>query len=130
MSDLSRRSLVAAAASLPALAIPALASPDPALTAVDRHNTALDALCAFEAQEPDVHSPVYWLWDERHVCLGDQSWSAYRAMLGTPPTTNAGAAAAIRALLEYEAGTEYTNEMEVAVPLLKGLLAYLEGAPP
>jgi hypothetical protein len=117
MSDLSRRSLVAGAASLPALTVPALASTDPVLTAIDRHNTALDTLCAARAREPHLE----------HTALGDQSLAAYRSLLTTPPTTDAGAAAKIRLVFEYE---EETGELgDHVVALLKSLLAYLEAAP-
>ena len=95
---------------------------DPAFTAIDRHKLARGAFWACRLREPALTAPEYR--EEVHEGLGDASRDAYRAMLGTPPTTDDGAAALIRAFLEYEG--EQTNDIECAAPLLKSLLAYLE----
>ena len=63
---------------------------------------------------PDGRRPICQDWD-----------AAYTAMLATPPTTAAGAAALIGAFLRY--GRALGSNLDEVAPLLQSLLAYLEG---
>jgi hypothetical protein len=100
MSKLSRRSLVAGAATLPALAGSVVAlTPDPAFAAVEFVQASSKAhLHALEG-EPSIHSPLYDAWFDRsgEACLSqrDAEWN----MVQTVPTTKAGAVAMITAYL-------------------------------
>jgi hypothetical protein len=101
-SNLSRRSIVAGAATLPALAIPAAAAitPDPALAAVERRQAAWKAHVAVCDQEPALHSPLYNEWDAKAETVCSVHSDAEWAMLRTIPTTKAGAVAMITSYLE------------------------------
>lgn len=135
MSQLSRRSLVSSAAALPALAVPAVAAPDPILAIIRRHR-AEEAMCA-ESQriEPTAASgrpltgtPEYRAWEEWQGEVLDACYATKNEMVMTRPTTRQGAAALIDAFLESERGyiEDYYGEPgNVCVKLLENLRAYL-----
>ena len=107
----SRRAILAGAAmlpavSLPALAIPALASAesDPAFAAVEQFKKAWIAhgkSCQSEPTLPDgcpeFGTPNYIAWCEANDAACNDDADAFEKMLATRPTTNAGAAAIVRA---------------------------------
>ena len=111
---------------------PTRADDDPVLAAIELTVNAWQrfvAGCACEPKDADgapaILTPAYARWQaaQDDIC---QNWDgAYTAMLATPPTTAAGAAALIGAFLRY--GRALGSNLEEVAPLLQGLLAYLEG---
>lgn len=105
---------------------------DPVLAAIEVTTNAWHRFVANYAREPKdadgkaaILTPAYARWRaaQDDIC---QDWDgAYTAMLATPPTTAAGAAALIGAFLRYERAIG--TELENVAPLLQSLLAYLEG---
>jgi hypothetical protein len=105
MSKLSRRSVVAGAAAMPALAaVPAaaMAIPDLAIAAAERLRSAQEAWEAIGDQEPKLpmDHPEYEAWQDRFDDFSDLPNRAHEAMLATRPTTKAGAQAMIEAHLD------------------------------
>jgi len=106
MSTTSRRAILAGAATLPALAVPAVAgslTPDPIFAAIERHRAAYEehgrVLEAVNAEEdPETH----WTNDERVAAACDADCDALRALVQTVPATFAGAAAMLRYLVEHQ----------------------------
>jgi hypothetical protein len=109
------------------------ADDDPVLAAIALTADAWRRYVAGFAREPRdadgtaaVLTPAYARWQaaQDDIC---QDWDgAYTLMLATPPTTAAGAAALIRAFLQYERALG--TELENVAPLLQTLLAFLEGS--
>jgi hypothetical protein len=91
MTTTSRRAVLAGAAILPAISLPALATSDPSFEAVKRYRTAKEDL---EAQMDKVSS-------EEYVELYNEYASAGDAVLAAIPTTRAGAIALITLMLEH-----------------------------
>ena len=120
MSNLSRRTLVASAAALPAVAMPAVAIiPDPALAAVERWRVASEIHGAVCERETDAQTPEeYSAWDDRAREACHASYEAMVAMVQTRPTTNAGIRAMVRLYLE-EDGLDF----EDVTPLLLKTIA-------
>ena len=108
------------------------ADDDPVLATVELTASAWQTFvtsCAREPKDADgtaaILTTAYARWQAAHddIC---QDWdAAYTAMLATPPTTAAGAAALIGAFLRYERALG--TELENVAPLLQTLLAYLAG---
>jgi hypothetical protein len=122
MSKLSRRSLVAGAATLPALGVPALSSqPDPtlALAAQCRHLYA--EFGATNRRQPPFRS-AEWEADEATAC--DAWYASYETMAATQPKTAAGALAMIDAALESEGDHLDMTEPGIAT-LLRSLRRFL-----
>ena len=91
----TRRAILAGAAAVPALSLPAIADEDdPIFAAIDRHRTAEATYVGFA--ESDSYS------DEQFGKHGDESWKLYGALLATEPTTVAGCAALLRHIEAYE----------------------------
>jgi hypothetical protein len=110
MSKLSRRSLVAGAATLPtASAAVALAgsvaaiTPDPAFAAVELARVAYKAIEDLLDEEPDVVTRSA-AWDAKNEAVCAVHSEAEWEMVHTVPTTKAGAVAMITAYLEQNAG--------------------------
>jgi hypothetical protein len=113
MSNLSRRSLVASAAALPTLAVPAVAvaavaEPDPILAAIERwkeldvlHSNAIDAeAAAEEVGAPDVEQA-------RCHAAGHTAADAAEAIFKTVPVTLAG----MRAKIDFAFHVEHVTEL-------------------
>jgi len=94
--NLSRRTILAGAASVPALALPAVAAisaslPDPIFAAIERMRTA-EAVCdALDENDDAIDAPVYEYWKVRS------------ALARTVPTTPDGLMALSSFLLEAQA---------------------------
>jgi hypothetical protein len=89
MSAVNRRAILAGAATLPAMSIPAFAEPDPIFAAIEAHRRADAAYCAAcEADVPEIAM--------------DAAWAAADKLLNIRPTTVAGVAALLRYLYEFE----------------------------
>ena len=87
----TRRAVLAGAAALPALSLPATAAEtDPIFAAIESHRTA-------EAIYAASHS------DEQLNTNGRISWKLYGTLLATAPTTIAGCAALLRHVEIHEA---------------------------
>ena len=99
MTTLTRRGLVAGTAALPALSSSALAVHDPAFAAIARHREAYAA-----------HAKLFNRWDGRNQdppaalarAAGNAEAKALNALLGTTPTTLAGAVALCRYIAECQ----------------------------
>jgi hypothetical protein len=99
MTTLTRRGLVAGTATLPALSTSALAMDDPAFASIARHRKAYAA-----------HAKLFNQWDggnqdpsaELARAAGDAEAEALNALLGTTPTTLAGAVALCRYIAECQ----------------------------
>jgi hypothetical protein len=102
MSHLSRRTLVAGAATLPALAGTAARAitPDPIFAAIERFRAANEALSAACQNEPDNRSPEYRGWSSRQGTAAKAEQDALMEMIEVRPTTKAGAVALINVYLE------------------------------
>jgi hypothetical protein len=123
MSKLSRRTLVAGAATLPALAAPAFsAQPDPALALAAQCRHLYAEFGATNLRQPAFRSPE-WEADEASAC---DAWQAsFETMAATQPKTAAGAVAMIDAALESEGDhLDMTDESGIAT-LLRSLRQFL-----
>ena len=88
----TRRSILAGAASVPALSLPVIAEPvDPIFTAIERHRVAAATM---EAAEPCADEIM------NELCGAESD--AYAALLSVTPTTKAGAAAALLQVAQRE----------------------------
>jgi hypothetical protein len=126
MSKLSRRSIVAGAAAIPALAVSAAAPaiPDPAFAAIDRLWAARKAHEVVCEQEPgDCHSPLWAEWNVGSDAACSAEWNAMEAMVQTRPTTKAGARALIAAHLKHQRDevSGHSNTDEIDEMLLRSL---------
>jgi hypothetical protein len=112
MSTLSRRMLVASAAALPALAVPALATePDPIFAAIENHRRRCDEYwTAHLATDGGCDEALQAVAEE---ALDVQERTAIE-LLHTKPTTLAGAAALLKYMVEYE--ERYDNQEIVGFP--------------
>jgi hypothetical protein len=109
----TRRAILAGAAALPALAVPAIASEaDPTFAALAHYEAVDRRTNAFLELEPGSDEPGHAAWEaQRRVDMDE--WNAARdAILNATPTTAAGAVAAIRFVLDDPAyGTEDGEDM-------------------
>lgn len=106
-TSLNRRTLVAGAAALPAIAIPAaaqcaLAGPDPVFAAIEtcrKAEAAFLARCDFEDELKEKGVELATAFDDHRtpemVCLAEASIAARAALAETAPTTLAGLAAVL-----------------------------------
>jgi hypothetical protein len=118
-ANLSRRAIVAGAASVPALvALPAVAAaatePDPAFAAAARLTRAWaehGRICEAEP-ENDFVSPEYTAWKKAEAAAGDEDLAALQEMIETRLTTNAGAVAIVRTYLDTygQSGSDMTEQ--------------------
>jgi hypothetical protein len=91
MTTSTRRAILAGAAALPALSLPAIAGTDPIFAAIENHRRA-DGACG--AAEPCE--------DEMMNELCDVAAKAYAALLALTPTTVAGATAVLLYVTKHE----------------------------
>jgi hypothetical protein len=109
MSQLSRRSLVAGAATLPALAGSVAAiTPDPAVAAVELVQAAWEAIEDVLETPDDRRNAA---WDAKHETILSAHSDAEWDMVQTVPTTRAGAVAMITAYLEQRGDTAEATQM-------------------
>jgi hypothetical protein len=113
MSGLSRRTLVAGAATLPALAGSVAAiTPDPAFAAVERVQAAWKAIVDVSHEEPDdFRSPLRAAWNAKQDTVCTAHSDAVWDMIQTVPTTKAGAIAMITAHIEQRGDIDEISEM-------------------
>ena len=129
--NLSRRTILASAAALPALAVPAVAAPDPILPKIERCKSAWAVYGIVCEREPTndcgliaCGTPEYSEWEE-HEGIVQETWSeAFNDMIATRPTTRAGALAMIDCFLL----SERDDIDERSLALLGRLHAYLQTA--
>jgi hypothetical protein len=106
MSNMNRRAILAGAATLPAISIPALGSePDPAFAAIEAYKTAFDAFIARCRYEDDLGrvklepAPDDFRTPEM-VALVNSSIATRQALAATVPTTMAGLVAVLKCVIE------------------------------
>jgi len=130
MSHLSRRTLVAGAASLPVAALPIAAqaqadpTPDPIFAAIEHFMVASNAHSAACKGEPSWRSPKHEEWSSAQGTACRAENDALWEMLQVCPTTKAGAVALINVYLRNygespsEAAVELLALIEQAIPHL------------
>jgi hypothetical protein len=125
MSKLSRRTLVAGAATLPALAAPAFsAQPDPALALAAQCRHLYAEFGATNLRQPPFRS-AEWEADEATAC--DAWYASFETMVATQPKTSAGAVAMLDAALESDG--EHLDMAEPGIAtLLRSLRQFLRAA--
>jgi len=132
--DLSRRSLVASVAALPTLAVPAVAvaavaEPDPVFTLIEAHRQV------YQCWSDAVHVEAHMYWNdprmpaaeaETNRCA-DLKWDAYDDLIAAP-TTVAGVAAVLEYICEVnnDCDSEFTKEilielMQSIAPMLRDI---------
>ena len=117
-SKTTRRAILAGAAVLPALAIPAAASSaDPAYSAIERYKAFDVEATAFSEQEPELQSPEHPAWEVKREADMDKFNALRDAMLQTVPTTRAGATALIIAASTHYAGDGYIDSEDAMILL-------------
>ena len=112
-STTSRRAILAGAAMLPAISLPALAAaePDPIFAAIEKMK-ATDAAHGRRCEgEPEVRGPEYEAWYEAQGIACYAAADARDEMLATVPTTVAGAVAMLDAVLAAWWGDDYCPEL-------------------
>jgi hypothetical protein len=116
-ANLSRRTLVATAAALPALAVPAPANastePDPIIAIIETHRAALAAVEDHgSAIDADEYAPGA---QEEHERLEEIEEEAFGVLIETEPTTLRGAATLLRYVAKLERRGE-AREYEIIGP--------------
>jgi hypothetical protein len=116
-STTSRRALLTAAAALPVLTVPALASaePDPIFAAIERcrkayeaHGAACTALGAYEETQGFLRTNEHSKFEELEDAAGDASAGAIRNLCLTVPTSADGLCAVVNYFLD-EADEYFLN---------------------
>jgi hypothetical protein len=101
----SRRAILAGAAALPALTMPAVAfaaaTPDPIFAALDRHRK-IEAAYSAACNEPTGDEATEQAREARVFKLGGESSDALGELVTMTPTTVAGCAALLRYLEAHE----------------------------
>jgi hypothetical protein len=100
----TRRAVLAGAAALPVLSLPAIAIPaqvDPVFAAIERHRQADAAHARSCLGEPRSHEPEFAEWERVEEFSCHAAHEALGDLLGTTPTTIAGCAAALRYVEAY-----------------------------
>lgn len=134
MSKLSRRSVIAGAAALPALGAPAIAATataDPVYAGIEAVKVAHAkdlATCSAEPVSsngrPASGTPAYKAWEAAHDAASGAAVDAMEDLLAIVPTTAAGAIAMIDAFIQCE-GPGFGDDM--ADHLIGSLRAFLAG---
>jgi len=100
----SRRAVLAGAAAIPALSLPAIAQADPTFAAIERHRLAERAYVdAWKGIDPGLETEEAERLKQRAQKLGKESWKQYAALLQVTPTTTAGCAAALLYINQHTA---------------------------
>ena len=99
----SRRAILAGAAAIPALSLPAIAGTDPAFAAIEKFKAAdaeNEKVLMLEPARPALASADYPAWEKKNEAACYKCLDALNEMLATRPTTRAGAVALIGCLLD------------------------------
>jgi hypothetical protein len=125
-NSMNRRAILAGAATLPAVSIPALgAEPDPAFAAIEAYKTADAAFLARARYEGDLGRDKLGLaaddWRTPEMeALVDSGWVLRHALAETVPTTMAGLAAVLKYVAE-ESVDQFLFEDEDVVTFLNSM---------
>jgi hypothetical protein len=102
----SRRAILAGAAAIPALSLPAIAcEPDPIFAAIETHRSAELAYltaCDHPVIRESLHHPELEALEEHVHELCHESNDCYADLLATTPTTVAGCSALLRHIERHE----------------------------
>ena len=127
----TRRAALAGAAVLPAMSLPAIAGADPVFEKIAKYRAAWGALSGHTNEPVDANgklaskTPEYKVWEDTEDELCGLLQDAEDNLISTQPRTQAGAAAAVKAYLDVNAGHFKISESREGL-FLENLLAYLE----
>jgi hypothetical protein len=126
-NSMNRRAILAGAATLPAISIPAFgAEPDPAFAAIEAYKTAFDAFIARARYEDDLGrdklglAPGDYGNTPEMQALVDSANATQQALAETVPTTLAGLAAVLKCVAEASVD-DFLFEDEEAVTFVRSI---------